>query len=182
MSGAVVCHAALALGGLFGCVPLCRTRARLGRPSRLPVGDVAPVGELGLFGERAFGLAHGVVGRPDRRRALGLGGAGGEREAPELLLGQRRLGVGVVLAAGEHAPEQAGELAGAGDDRDLVAAAGADALIEGAQRTGLTHGAPGGFDEGVASVGGALLGDAAVLGGLIAGLSDPWVEAEVADE
>ena len=59
----------------------------------------------------------------------------------------------VVLAAGEHAPEQAGELAGAGNDRDLVATAGADALIEGAQRAGLTHGAPGGFDEGVASVG-----------------------------
>jgi hypothetical protein len=44
-------------------------------------------------------------------------------------------------------------LAGAGDDRDLVSAAGADALVEGAQRTGLTHRAPGCFDEGVASVG-----------------------------
>src|SRR3954451_17169717 len=153
MYGAVVCHAALALRGLFGCLPLCRTRARLGRPGGLPVGDVAPVGELGLFGERAFGVAHGVVGRPDRGGALGLGGAGGELEAAQLLLGQRRLGVGVVLAAGEQAPEQARELAGAGDDRDLVASAGADALVEGAQRTGLTHGAPGCFDEGVTSVG-----------------------------
>jgi hypothetical protein len=59
------------------------------------------------------------------------------------------LGVGVVLAAGEHAPEQAGELAGAGDDRDLVAAAGADALVEGAQRTGLADWtSPGSVDTG----------------------------------
>jgi hypothetical protein len=83
---------------------------------------------------------------------LGLRGAGGELEAAQLLLGQRRLAIGVVLAAGEHAPEQAGELAGAGDDGDLVAAAGADALVEGAQRAGLTHRAPGCFNQGMASV------------------------------
>ena len=57
--------------------------------------------------------------------------------------------VGVVLAAGEHAPEQAGELARGGDDGDLVAAAGADALVEGAQRAGLAHDAPGRLDERV---------------------------------
>jgi hypothetical protein len=39
--------------------------ARRCRPGRLPVGDVASVGELGLGGKRPFGLAHRVVGRPD---------------------------------------------------------------------------------------------------------------------
>jgi hypothetical protein len=67
---------------------------------------------------------------------LALGGAGGEFEAAEFLFGQRGLLERVVLAAGEQAPEQAGELARSGHDRDLVAAPGADALVEGAQRAG----------------------------------------------
>jgi hypothetical protein len=46
--------------------------------------------------------------------------------------GQRRLLVGVVLAAVEQAPEQDSELAGGGDDRLAVPAAAHDALIEGA--------------------------------------------------
>jgi hypothetical protein len=54
-------------------------------------------------------------------------GAGGELEPAQLLLRQRRLLERVVLLAGEHAPEQEGELACRGDDRDLVAAAGTDA-------------------------------------------------------
>src|SRR3954452_17547495 len=84
-SGAVVCHAALALRGLCRCVPLCRTRARRFWPGGLPVGDVALVGELGLFGERAFGVAHGVVGRPDVAAALEARGAGLQLEAAHLL-------------------------------------------------------------------------------------------------
>jgi len=47
----------------------------------LPVGDVALVGELGLCGERAFGLAHRVVGRPDVAAALPARGAGLQFEA-----------------------------------------------------------------------------------------------------
>ena len=77
----------------------------------LPVVDGAFVGALGLEGELAFGLAHRVVGRPDVAAALPARGAGGELEAAHLLLGQRRLGEGVVLAAREQAPEQARELA-----------------------------------------------------------------------
>jgi hypothetical protein len=66
--------------------------------------------------------------------------AGGELEAPHLLGGQRRLGKGVVLAAGQQAPEQAGELARCGDDRDRVTALGFDARVEGGDRTGLADG------------------------------------------
>src|SRR4051794_5862693 len=58
-------------------------------------------------------------------------GAGGDLQAAELLLGQRGLLVGVVLATGQHAPEQDRELAGGRDDRLAVPAAGAGAVIEG---------------------------------------------------
>jgi hypothetical protein len=61
--------------------------------------------------ERAFGVAHRVVGRPDALAALVARGAGGELEAAHLLVGQRGLREGVVLAAGQQAPEQARELA-----------------------------------------------------------------------
>ena len=116
------------------CASRCRARAFA---VCLPVRHCAPVGDLALAGELALGLAHGRVGRPGARLGLALGGAGGELEAAQLLFGQRGLGIGVVLLAGEQAPEQASELARRGDDRDLVAAPGADALVERAQRAGL---------------------------------------------
>jgi hypothetical protein len=53
--------------------------------------------------------------------------------------------------------KQAGELARRGDDCDLVAAAGADALVERVQRTGLADHAPGRLDERVPRGRGALL-------------------------
>ena len=43
----------------------------------------------------------------------------------------------VVLFAGEHAVEEDGELARDGDDRCVVAAAGADPLVEGVHGPGL---------------------------------------------
>ena len=95
------------------------------------------------------------------------------------LLGQRRLGVGVVLAAREQAPEQAGELAGGGDDRDRVPAAGLDALVERGDRAGLADGRPARFDERVAGAARALLGDVAVVGRRVAGLADLGIQAEV---
>ena len=111
------------------CASRCRARARLRRLSGVPVTHGARVGGLGLVGELALGFADGFVGVPD---AGGLGRVarvpGGELEAPQLLAGQRRLGVGVVLLAREQAPEQAGELARGGDNRDRVPAARADAL------------------------------------------------------
>ena len=114
------------------------SRSRPPSPSGgVAVADGACVGELGLAGEVAFGLADRVVGGPDAR-CVGAAArrAGGDLQPAQLLLGQRGLGVGVVLVAREQAPEQARELARGGDDRDRVAAAGADALIEGVQRPG----------------------------------------------
>ena len=84
------------------------------------------------MGECAFGLAHPFAGGEDAGLfALQGRGAGGELGPPEFLGGQRGLLVGVVLSAGEQAPEQRGELARDGDDRLAVAAAGTQALIEG---------------------------------------------------
>jgi hypothetical protein len=92
----------------------------------------------GLQRELALGLAHRVVGRPN---SAATSSASLQLEAAHLLLG-RRLREGIVLTARQQAPEQAGELAGAGDDRDRVAAARLDALIEARDRAGLTDGRP----------------------------------------
>ena len=99
----------------------CHARARffglllLGRGG-FPVADGALVGGLGLGGELLFGVAHLLVGDPHPGGfARPDGRAGGDLQPPELLGGQRGLLVGVVLLAGEHAPEQDRELAGGGD-------------------------------------------------------------------
>ena len=115
------------------------------------------------------------------RRRGRPGGAGRRRqlEAAHLLGRQRRLGERVVLAAGEQAPEQAGELARRGDDRDRVPALGLDARVERGDRAGLADGRPARLDERVPGAVGALLGDVAVVGGPGAGLADARVQAEV---
>jgi hypothetical protein len=60
-----------------------------------------------LAGEFELSVGHELVGGPDPGGAsCVLGGAGGDLDAAELLAGRRWLLVGVVLAAGEHAPEQ----------------------------------------------------------------------------
>jgi hypothetical protein len=132
--------------------------------------------------EVAFGVAHRQVGRPDVAAALPARGAGGELEAAHLLFGQRRLGVGVILAAREQAPEQARELARRGDDGDRVPALGLDALIEGGDRAGLADGRPARLDERVTRAARSLPGDVAVVGGSGAGLFDLGVEAEVSGQ
>src|SRR3954468_20479289 len=103
-----------------------------------PVGDEAAVGGFGLFREvapaGAFGaLAVGVPGGEVAPSGVALG-AGAQLEPAELLAGQRRALERVVLLAREEMPEEHGELARDGNDRDLAAAARADALIEGAHR------------------------------------------------
>ena len=141
--------------------PMSRSRPS----SLLAVFDRAFVGALGLEGEFAFGVGQRVVGRPDVAAALVARGAGGELEAAHLLLGQRRLREGVVLAADQQAPAQPRQLACAGDDGDRVTAMRPHALIEAGDRSGLAHGRPARLDERVARAAGALLGDVAVGGG-----------------
>src|SRR4051795_8561641 len=107
---------------------------RFRRRCCLPVGDEAAVGDFGVFGELAFAgavgaLAVGVLGGEVPSSGLALS-TGGQFEAAELLAGQRWALECVVLLAREQVPEQHGELARDGDDRDLAAAARADALIE----------------------------------------------------
>src|SRR5207248_783227 len=82
----------------------------------------------------------------------------------------------------DQLPAQDGELAGGGDDRDLHAAAAADAFVESAKRTGDACGGESGLDEHPACVRSPLFGDPSVYGGMAAGLADARVEAEVADE
>jgi hypothetical protein len=94
--------------------------------------------------------------------------AGAQLEGSAFLVGQRRAREGVVLAAFDHRPAQAHQLAGGGDDRDLGAAAGADTLKERPQRARRSRGSERGLDQHPASVSPALLGDPAMAGGLVA--------------
>jgi hypothetical protein len=140
------------------CASRCRARARFVGLGGVVVADGARVGGLGLLGELAFGLADRVVGVPDAGgRGCVAAGAGGELEPAQLLARQRRLGVGVVGLAREQAPEQTGELARGRDRGDGVSAAGADALVERVQRTGLADRGPARLDERVAGADRALL-------------------------
>jgi hypothetical protein len=79
-------------------------------------------------------------------------------------------------------PAQAREFAGGRDDRDLHAAAGAHALEERAQRPRDPGRAPGGLHEHPTRVRATLLGDPPMRGGLISGLADSWVQAQIADQ
>ena len=126
--------------GPWLCAPRCHARARLLLfwGGGFPVRDRALVGGFGLRGELFLGVAHLLAGGPGAGGLAGAdGGAGFDFESAELLGGEGGLLVGVVLLAGEHAPEQDGELASDGDDGDVVAFAGPDALVEGMQRSGL---------------------------------------------
>ncbi len=105
--------------------PVSRSRPPSRRRSRALVADQPLVGGLGLRGELAFGLAHRVVAAPRPARGSGVfRGAGGQLEPAQLLLGQRWLLMGIVLAAPKHAPDQDRELAGRRDDRVAVARGG----------------------------------------------------------
>src|SRR5215211_9306573 len=122
-------------------------------------------GGLGLLRELALCRAHLLARRPGPGRlALARRRAGADLEQAQLLGRQRRLLVGVVLAAAEQAPEQRRELAGGRDDGDLAAAPAADALIKRAQRAGLLDDRPGRLDERPARRGRALLGDPSAPG------------------
>lgn len=106
---------------------------------------------LGLFGGVAF---DGVLGAGLRDRVgLGAGlaarGAGGELERADLARHERRASEGVVLAAGQQAPREHGELASDRDGRDVPATARGGALGERAQRPGALGRRPGRLDEHV---------------------------------
>jgi hypothetical protein len=83
---------------------------------------------------------HGSKWRREETRPVGPARAARSRRLSptlHLLLGQRSgERVGVILFADEQVPEQLCHLAAGRDDRDRMAAAGPDALIEGAQRSG----------------------------------------------
>jgi hypothetical protein len=82
----------------------------------LPAGDELAVGDLGLLGEGPLAsadLLEGIGGRgalaPAPRRH-----AGAQLQRPELLVGERGPGEGIVLVADYQVLAQRGELAGGG--------------------------------------------------------------------
>ena len=182
MSGASGLPRGFALRGPLRCAPRCRARTGLCRRRGLPVADHAAVGGFGAARELALGLADGgalVAGDPADARARR--GAGGQLELAELRTGQRWALERVVLFAPEQAPERGGAPARGRGRGDLRALAGADALEEGAQRTGGLGDRPGRFAEHVAGEAGAGLGDVAVAGAGVARLPHARIEPELAD-
>jgi transposase InsO family protein len=165
------------------CAPRCGTRARF-RLSCRPVGGEPLIGHLSLgsklalelmltpWCEDAFVVAAAAVPF----------GAGEQLKPAQLLAGEGGAREGVVLLIGEHVPADDGELAGDGDGGDVGAAAGADALVEGAHRADRPGQVPGRLDEHVPGLPRSLPGDPAVASGLAAGLDHARVEAEVADQ
>jgi hypothetical protein len=79
-------------------------------------------------------------------------------------------------------PEQDAQLAGNGDRRDLMAAAGADAFVKRSHWAGGTDCEQCRFGEGVAHGAGPAFADPAVVSGFAAGLADLRVKPEVTDE
>ena len=104
----------------------------LGLASRRPAGDrrVRPVGEL----ELALADVLERIGGGGAFAALAGRHAGAELQRPAFLVSQRRAREGIVLAAFDHRPAQAHQLARGRDDRDLHASTRADALKERPQR------------------------------------------------
>jgi putative transposase len=146
-------------------------RGRRGSGVALPVGDGLFVSGLGVLGELALGSAALLaveVMLASTGTAAGV--AGFELDGPDLLRQGGREGVGVVLFADEQVPEQRGHLAGGRDDRDRMPTAGADTLVERAQRARRPHGGQRGLDEDVPDGGGAFFADVAGVTGPVAGL------------
>ncbi len=170
-SGTDACRAACPTEGLFSRVPLAAaTPTLLVGCLGLPVGDLLAIGVLGLLGEVELAPAD-VFERARRGCALAAcrdGIPAQLRELAQLLVGQGRTRERVVLAAFDHRPAQARQLAGGRDDRDLRPAPRADAHEERAQRSGDLGGAERGLDQHPAGVSAALFGDLAVAGGLVA--------------
>jgi hypothetical protein len=90
--------------------------------------------------------------------------------------------VGIVLTAGEHAPEQDAELAGGRDDRLAMAAAGAGAVIEGVQRSRLQDHAPGRLDLHPARGGRASFADRSAACRRLAGLAHLRIQPELGSQ
>ena len=159
------CRAACPLDGPEMRAPVSRPRPFSFRLGGLAVADRARRRPRPGGRARARRRASPVAGRPTPVRSpCGSGRRRGSRAGAASCAVSEGWPIGVVLLAREQTPEQARELARGGDDRDLVAAAGADALVEGVQRAGLADRAPARLDQRVARARRALLGDPPVAG------------------
>lgn len=130
---------------------------------------------------RSFLIA--ALGCGDSRRVRGTVSlarwpAGGELHLSDLLVGEARLAERVVLPVGQQMPEQHGELARDGDERDVMTAASANAFIEGAHWAGSADGQQRGLGQGVTDGAGSGLADPSMVGGLVAGLADGRIQAK----
>ena len=95
---------------------------------------------------------------------------------------QRRARPQIAFSLAQQMPDQDGELAGGRDGGDVLTAAGAHALKEGAQRARHARRRPRRLHQHAAGMAASLLGDPSMIGWPWPRLPDAWIEAEIADK
>ena len=163
----------------------CGARAHLLESMRVPAGDEAGIGCLGLLDPAPLLLAMvlDVVGVSRPLLAPCRSIPRFELKISQLFGKQRRTRPHVALALGEQVPDDDRELAGGRDGRDVLAATGS------ASRRKKARSGPGARTAAEAASTSMprawprpLLGDPSVIGRPRPRLTDAWVQAEIADE
>lgn len=174
LDGASAPRSRLPIGGTR--VLLCRLRSPIARESC--------VGLFGLQTEIDFALTDRLeivlVGNAALRKPGRL--PGGERQGPALSREERRTHKRVVLVFSQQVPRDDEDLARCRHCRHLGAAPGSQSLVESSQRPRALDRGPGRFYEGGPSTCASALRDAAMVGGMRAGLPHSRIQAEVANQ
>ena len=149
----------------------CGARAHPLGTTRVPTGDEARVGRLGLLDPSALLIAMALDMALDIVR-VGRASLATRGPVPRFQLQiaqlprvQRRPGPHVAFAFAQQMPDERRELTGGRDSGDMLTAAGANSQEERTQRTWRSRCRPSRLDEHAARMAAALLGDPAVIRG-----------------
>src|ERR1700677_4805613 len=158
----------------------CGARAHPLGTTRIPTGDEARVGRLGLLDPSALLIAMALdivrVGRASLA-ARGLVSRF-QLQIAQLPRVQRRPGPHVAFAFAQQIPDEHRELTGGRDSGDMLTAAGADPQEERTQRTRRSRCRPSRLDEHAARMPTTLLRDPAVIRGPRTRLAHTRVRSE----
>src|SRR5271156_3511841 len=132
---------------------------------RVPTGDEARVGRLGLVDPSALLIAMALDIVPVGYASLAARGLVPrfQLQIAQLPRVQRRPGPHVAFTFAQQMPDEHRELTGRRDSGDMLTAAGADSQEECTQRTRRLRCRPGGLDEHASGMAAALLGDPALI-------------------
>src|SRR5580700_9366238 len=162
----------------------CGARAHPLGTTRIPTGDAARVGRLGLLDPSALLIAMALDIVRVGRASLATRGLVPrfQLQIAQLPRVQRRPGPHVAFAFAQQMPDEHRELTGGRDSSDMLTAAGADSQEERTQWTRRSRCRPSRLDEHAARMPTALLRDPAVIRGPRTRLAHTRVEAKVAHQ